>query len=168
MDEKDKKEKFDLEGFDALTEAVSALANGFPGLPAGEHIAFATLRQAGGMALFPGSGAVVESEHKSVTGRVRQVCRYPFAVLLRRGGMDEKDKAGVKERLDDLGRWLGRQSVTVNGQARRLTAYPTLSGGRALLDITIQAPAYLYERDEHQVETWAVELTARYENIFYL
>lgn len=168
MDEKDKKEKFDLEGFDALTEAVGALVNGFPGLPAGEHIAFATLRQTGGMALFPGSGAVVESEHKSVTGRVRQVCRYPFAVLLRRGGLGEEERAGVKELLDDLGRWLGRQSVTVNGQARRLAAYPALSGGRTLLDIAIQAPAYLYERDEHQVETWAVEMTARYENIFYL
>lgn len=167
MDEKDKPVKYDLEGFDALTEALTTLLNAFPGLRKDQHIAFATLRETGGLAMFPGGGAVVESERKSVTGRVRQVCRYPFAALARRGGLGESDRAAVKEWLDALGRWLDRQSVTLQGQSYRLDAYPPLSGGRTLLDFSIQAPAYLYERDEHQVETWAVEIIARYENIFY-
>ena len=156
-----------MEGQAALTEAIGALVNGFPGLEEGQRIAFATLRETAGMAMFPGGGAVVESERRSVTGRVRQVCRYPFAVLCRRTGIGESDRIRVKEWLDDLGRWLGRQSVTVNGQVHQLEAYPELSGGRRLLDVSIQAPAYLYERDEHQTETWAAELAARYENIFY-
>ncbi len=166
MDEKDRKEKYDPAGEQALTAAVSALLNGFPGLEAGQRVAFATLRETGGMAMFPGGGAVVESERRSVTGRVRQVCRYPFAVLFRRNGLGENDRARAKERLDDLGRWLGRQSVVIDGREYRLEAYPALSGGRTLLDVSIQAPAYLYERDEHQTETWAAELAARYENIF--
>lgn len=167
MDEKDTKVRYDLEGGHALTEAIAELLNSFPGLTEGERFAFATLRENGGLAMFPGSGAVVESERKSVTGKVRQVCRYPFAALVRRGGLGESERARVKEWLDAMGRWLGRQSVTVQDQSCRLEAYPALSGGRAMLDISIQAPAYLYERDEHQIETWAVELTARYENIFY-
>lgn len=158
--------KFDMEGQAALTEAIGALLNDFPGLADGETIAFATLRETGGIAMFPGGGPVVEEERRSVTGRVRQICRYPFAVLYRRSGLREGDRAGVKERLDDLGRWLGRQSVTVDGQAHRLAEYPALGGGRKLLDFTFQAPAYLYAQDDHQVETWAVEIAARYENIF--
>ena len=166
-DEKDKKEKYDLAGGQALTEVIAALLNDFPGLAEGEKIAFATLRQMGGMAMFPGGGAVVESERRSVTGRVRQVCRYPFAALYRQAGPGESGRARIKEWLDQLGRWLGRQSVALGGQTYRLETYPALSEGRRLLDFSIQAPAYLYERDEHQVETWAVEIAARYENIFY-
>ncbi len=166
MDEKKENIKYDVEGFEALTEAIRALLNRFPGLDEGEKIAFATLRQTGGMAMYPGTGAVVESERKSVTGRVRQVCRYPFVVVYRHGGLGEADRASAKERLDALGRWLGRQSVALLGQRHRLEAYPALTGGRKLLDFSIQAPAYLCERDDHQVETWAAEFAARYENIF--
>ena len=166
MDEK-KEVRFDTtEGFDVLTQAVRALVNRFPGLAEGEKIAFATLRDSGGMALFPGDGAVIEEERRSVTGRVRQVCRYPFAVLIRGGGMNEESRAAAKERLDMLGRWLQGQSVTVDGRTYAPERYPALTGGRRFLDFSIQAPAYLYERDEHQTETWAAALAARYENIY--
>ena len=166
MDEKKDAIKYDMEGFSAVTEAVRALVNRFPGLEAGESVAFATLDERGGLAMFPGDGAVVDQERRSVTGRVRQVCRYPFVVLYRAGGLTEQRRAGAKERLDALGRWLGRQTVAVDGVSHRLAAYPPLTGGRRFLDFSFQAPAYLHERDEHQVETWAVALAARYENIF--
>lgn len=166
LDEKKQQVKYDVESFDVLTEAVRELVNRFPGLRQGEKIAFATLRDNGGMALFPGDGAVVEQESRSVTGRVRQVCRYPFVVLVRGGGMTEENRASAKERLDCLGRWMGGQPVTLQEQEYRLNAYPALSGGRRFLDVSIQAPAWLYERDEHHVETWAVALAARYENIY--
>lgn len=169
MDQKNeqaKPVKYDMAGSEALTAAIKHLLNDFPGLEWGETIAFATLRETGGMAMFPGGGPVVEQERRSVTGRVRQVCRYPFAVLYRRTGISEDQRARVKERLDDLGRWLGRQSITVNGQTYRLEEYPELSGGRKLLDFSFMNPAYLYAQDDHQTETWAVELSARYENIY--
>lgn len=167
-DEKQSEVKYDAAGYDALTGAIRALVGRFPGLEPGEEVAFATLRDSGGMALFPGDGAVVRQERRSVTGRVRQVCRYPFVVVYRRAGMTEQARAQAKERLDGLGRWLGRQPVTVNGETERLTAYPALDGGRTLLDFSVQAPACLQERDEHQTETWAVEIAAEYENIFQL
>ncbi len=165
-DEKHSEIKYDLDGFEVLTGAIRALLDRFPGLADKERVAFATLRAGGGMAMFPGDGAVVDEEHRSVTGRVRQVCRYPFVVLYRAGGLTEQTRAAAKERLDALGRWLGRQPVTVDGASCRLDGYPPLTGGRRFLDFSIQAPAYLHERDEHQVETWAVALSARYENIF--
>lgn len=167
-DEKQNELKYDLEGSAVLTGAICALLDRFPGLGEAERFAFATLRSGGGMAMFPGDGAVVDEEHKSVTGRVRQVCRYPFVAVCRSGGLTEQSRAAVKERLDALGRWLGRQPVTVDGRTYRLEQYPALTGGRRLMDFSILAPACLSERDEHQVETWAVELAARYENIFYL
>lgn len=166
MDEK-KQVKYDPEGAAALTEALRALVNRAPGLAPGEKIAFATLGQTEGLAMFPGDGAVVEQERRSVTGKVRQVCRYPFTVLCRGGALTEERRAALKERLDGLGRWLDRQSVTAEGQRFRLEEYPPLGDGRRFLDVSIQSPACLCERDEHQIETWAVALTARYENIFY-
>ena len=166
MDEKKQQVKYDMGGFDELTQAIRALVNTYPGLAEGEQIAFATLRDSGGMALFPGDGAVIEQEHDSITGRVRQVCRYPFVVLYRGGGLSENSRVSAKGRLDTLGRWLGRQPVTICGQTYRLEEYPALPAGRRFLSFSIQAPGYLHERDEHQIETWAVALTARYENIF--
>ena len=166
MDERKQQVKYDMESFDVLTGAVMALVNRFPGLGEGEKIAFATLRESGGMAMYPGDGAVVDEEHRSVTGRVRQICRYPFVVLVRAGGMTEDSRRAVKEWLDRLGRWLSGQSVCLQGQEYALEQYPALTGGRRFLDFSVQAPAGLYERDEHHVETWAVSLAARYENIY--
>ena len=160
--------RYDLEGSAVLTEAIRALLDQAPVLGDGERFAFASLGAEGGMAMFPGDGAVVEEEHRSVTGRVRQVCRYPFAAVWRGGGLSEQGRAAVKERLDALGRWLGRQPVDVDGKTYRLERYPPLAGGRRFLGFSIQSPACLAERDEHQTETWAAEMAARYENIFYL
>ena len=168
MEERRDEPKYDPEGYEVLTQAILALLAQFPGLEEGERVSFATLRAEGGLAMFPGDGAVVDEEKRSVTGRVRQVCRYPFVALCRTAGMTEQCRADAKERLDRLGRWLGRQPMTAGGAVVQLRDYPALTGQRRLLDFSVQAAAYLYERDEHQTETWAVGLTARYENIFYL
>ncbi len=160
--------RYDPEGAQALTGVICRLLDEYPGLGPAERFAFATLGAGDGMAMFPGDGAVIESETRSVTGRVRQVCRYPFAAVWRGGGLTEQSRSAVKERLDALGRWLGRQPVTADGGSYRLETYPPLAGGRRLLGFSIQSPACLAQRDEHQTETWAVEMAARYENIFYL
>lgn len=166
MDEKKEEVRYDLAGGAVLTEIIRELVSQFPGLEQGQRIAFATLGENGGMAMFPGDGAVIEQETRSVTGRVRQVCRYPFAVLVRSAGMTEAGRVSAKELLDDMCRWLQGQPVTVRGQVYCLERYPSLSGGRRLMAFVSLAPAYLYERDEHRTETWAVSLAARYENIF--
>lgn len=155
MDEKKKEIKYDLESYEALTNALRELVNQYPGLEEGEHIAFATLDEAGGIAMYPGAEAIIEDERRSVTGKVRQTCRYPFYVVYRAGGLSENNKAATKEWLDALACWL-----------EQVRSYPTLTGGRRLLGISILSPGYLYSVDESKTETWAVELAARYEKEF--
>ena len=138
-----------------ITEAIRQLVNQYPGLGAGEYIAFGTMGQESGMAMYPGGGAAIDSQRKSVTGRVRQICRYPLLILSRAGGLAEDAKAAAKEQLDGLCRWL-----------ERLDTYPDLDGDRRLLGFHIERPAYLHTRGEDRVETWAVEITARYEYTF--
>ena len=156
MDEKKKEEvRYDLSGGYALTAAIREIVNGYPQLREGESVAFATLSETGGLALYPGTGGIIEKETRSVTGKVRQICRYPFVVVLRAGGLSENGRAAAKERLDDLARWL-----------ERLRAFPALSEERKLLGFAIQTPACLDDVDDSHVETWAVGLAARYENIY--
>lgn len=155
MDEKKKEVRYDLSGRYALTAAIRQIVNGYPQLRPGETVAFATLSETGGLALYPGAEGIIEKETRSVTGKVRQICRYPFHVVFRAGGLSEANKAGTKEWLDELARWL-----------EQLREFPSLEGQRKLLGFTIQTPAYLYDVDEHHMETWAVALAARYENIY--
>ena len=135
-----------------ITEAIRRLVNQYPGLEAGERIAFGRLGEEGGMAIMPGAGAAIEGERRSVTGRVWQLRRYPMTILARAGGLGEDGKAGCKERLDGLSRWL-----------ERLEAFPPLDGGMRLVGFAPEKPAYLQSQGDDRVETWAVELTARYE-----
>ena len=156
MDEKKQEVRYDLNSYEVLTEAIMKLVNRFPQLEEGETFAFATLGETDGLAVYPGTEGIIEAEKKSVTGRARQVCRYPFYVLSRAGGLSENRKIDAKEWLDSLGRWL-----------EQVKEYPALTGGRRFLSFSIQTPAYLYDASEDHVETWAVAITARYENIFY-
>ena len=148
--------RFDLREAADLTDAIMGMLNEYPDLAEGERFAFARLDETGGIAMYPGTGAVIEEEHRSVTGKVRrQVCRYPFILLSKAGGLSEERRRGAKEWLDALARWLE--------QRRDL---PALTGGRTLLGLAILSPGYLYDVDESKTETWAVELAARYENIY--
>ena len=166
MAEQKKAPRYDIDGFDVVTAAVRALINQYPGLNNGEEIAFSTLGEDAGKALFPISGAVIETERESITGWVRQVCLYPFYVIYRAGGLSENRKAAVKEWLDNLGRWLERQAVTIDGKEYRLESYPLLTGERKFLSIARQTPAYLDRINDNQSEDWAISLSARYQNEF--
>ena len=96
-----------------------------------------------------------------------QRCQYSFAVVWRTAGPGEERRAYIKEWLDDLGRWLEGQPVTANGQTHRLERYPPIGGGRRIRRITRQTAAALDSvDDESHTETWAVVLTALYENEF--
>lgn len=159
---------YDVGGFGSLTTAIREIVNRFPrgdGETQGE-ILFASLGEDGGAAIYPGSGAVIEEERTSITGKVRQVCRYDFVVGVRLAAPREKTRVSIKDWLDDLGRWLEGQAVEVNGESCKLDSYPTMTDGRRLLGFSRLSASYMDVPTEDHVETWLVALTARYENVY--
>lgn len=146
-----KQVKYDVDGYDAVTSALRELLNQYPELKDGSEISFSVLGKESGKAMFPISGAVIESETRNILGNVRQVCLYPFYVIYRASGLSENNKAKVKEWLDSLGKWL--ESVP----------YPPLTDGRKFLSISRQSPAYLESVNDNQSENWAIHISARYE-----
>lgn len=164
--DKEKQVRYDIDGFDVLTAAIRELINQYPGLNDGSEIAFATLDADSGTAMFPSSGAVIETEKKSITDHVTQVCLYPFYVVYRAAGLSENRKASVKEWLDNLGRWLERQEVTISGAQYRLEEYPELTGNRKFLSIERQTPGYYSGEEENKAENWVIYISARYQNEF--
>ena len=155
--------KYDIDGYDAVTSALMELLNQYPALSESDEIAFSTLGEDSGKSMFPISGAVVETEKTTITGKVTKVCLYPFYIIYRASGLSEKRKEKVKEWLDTLGKWLEKQTVVINGEETKLTEYPPLTGGRVFLSIERQSPSYLDTINDNKSENWAVYITARYQ-----
>lgn len=166
MAEEQKQVRYDIDGYDVVTAAIRDLVNNYPGIPPNDEITFSILGEDSGKAMFPVSGAIIETEKESITGHVSQVCLYPFYVIYRAGGLSEDRKAAVKEWLDNLGKWLERQIVTIGGEEYALTDYPTLTGERKFLSIDRQTPAYLDSTNDNKSENWAIYISARYRNEF--
>lgn len=158
--------RYDFDGYDEVTTALRELLNQYPNLADGDEISFAVLSEDGGKAMFPITGAVIETERESITGHVRQVCLYPFHVVYRVAGISENQKALVKEWLDNLGRWLEKQPISVNGESITLLEYPPLSRNREFLSISRQTPANLDSINENASENWVIYISARYQNEF--
>lgn len=159
----EKQVKYDIDGYEAVTSALRELLNQYPNLSEGDEIAFSTLGEDSGKAMFPISGAVVETEKRTVTGKVTKVCLYPFYVIYRASGLSENRKAKVKEWLDTLGKWLEQQKVLIDGTEYQLGEYPPLTDGRKFLSIERQTPSYLDTVNENQSENWAIYISARYQ-----
>lgn len=158
--------KYDIDGYEELTKAIGDLLNQYPALPGNLSIDFSTLSDNGGIAWYPVTGAVIADERRSVTGKVRQVCNYPFYIVYRAGGPSAQRKAAIKEWLDGLGKWLEKQPINVNGGLERLEDYPTLTSGRIITEIARQTPAYLDSISESKVEDWAMHIVLKYKNEF--
>lgn len=158
-----KQVKYDVDGYDAVTAALRELINQYPGLESGEEIAFSTLEETSGIGMFPISGAVVETEKRFITGRVVEICLYPFYVIYRASGLSESRKAKVKEWLDTLGKWLEQKNVLIGGEEYKLEELPPLTDGRKFLSINRQTPAYLDNTSESKTEDWAIYISARYQ-----
>lgn len=158
-----KQVKYDIDGYEAVTSALRELLNQYPGLSDSDDISFSTLGEDSGKSMFPISGSVIETEKRSVTGRVKKVCLYPFYVIYRASGLNENRKAKVKEWLDTLGKWLEQQKVLIDGVEYQLEEYPPLTDGRKFLSISRQTPAYLDTVNDNQSENWAVYISARYQ-----
>lgn len=164
MEEKAK--KYDIDGYDILTTAIRELINQYPGLNDGDEITFSSLEENSGKALFPLSGAAIEKESEFITGEVEQICVYPFMIIYRASGLSENRKASVKEWLDNLGRWLEKQVIAINGAEHKLTEYPQLTDGRKFITISRSSPAYLDSVEENNAENWAISIIAKYKNNF--
>ena len=156
----------DVQSEDVITDALITLVNQYPRLPTGETISFGELSEDGGIAMFPMTGAVIERDAVDILGNHEQICNYPFFVYYRVSGLTENRKVSVKEWLDDLGRWLEKQPITVGGTTSILTDYPALSGNRKFLTIKRTTPASLDSVGKGQEENWAIRLVARYQNNF--
>ena len=157
-----KQVKYDIDGYEAVTSALRELLNQYPALSSSDEIAFCTLGENSGKAMFPINGAAVETEKRFVTGKVTEVCLYPFYVIYRASGLSENRKAKVKEWLDNLGKWLERKKVMIDGLEYQLEEYPPLTDGRTFLSINRQTPAYLDNTSDNQTEDWAIYISARY------
>lgn len=160
----EKQVKYDLDGYDVVTTALLALLNQYPGLNKGEKITFSDLGEDSGMAIFPINGAVIETERKFITGRTEEVCLYPFYIIYRAGGLSSGNKATVKEWLDNLGRWLEKETVVMKGTEYKLSEYPPLTENRKFLSISRQTPSYLDTVNENKSENWAIYISARYQH----
>lgn len=159
--------KYDIDGYEAVTSALRELLNQYPGLSAGDEITFSTLGEDSGKAMFPTSGAVIETEKQSVTGKVTEVCLYPLYVIYRAGRLNENNKAKIKEWLDNLGKWLEQKKVLIDGTEYQLTELPPLTDGRKFLSISRQTPSYLDTVNENKSENWAIYISARYQYEYY-
>ena len=165
--EKSKIIRYDVDGYDIITRALNDLLNSFPGLMDGERIRFSTLEEDSGIDFHPISGPVIATETISVTGKVNQVCNYPFYVVYRTAADSQNSKIDIKEFLDKLGKWLEKQPVTIDGETQKLSDYPELTEEREITEISRQTPAYLDNTSEGNVQDWVISLALRYKNIFY-
>lgn len=155
---------YDLDGYEEVTTALLDLLHDFP-MRGDEEIEFATLGEKKGKAMYPVSGAIVQTQKEDITGHITQECLYPFYVYYRKQGLSESNKISAKEWLDTLGRWLERQPIVIfDGQIVQLDEYPDLTGNRKFLGIERQTPSYLDSTDDNKAETWAIYITARYRN----
>lgn len=158
--------KIDLLSYDIVTNALMDLINTFPALE--EQVDFSVLGKEEGISLFPVSGGVIRNEVIDVTDHVTQECLYPFYVIYRAGGLSESRKAKVKEYLDNLGKWLEKQPVTIKDKTYQLGAYPTLTGDRQFKSITRTSPSYLMQTTQDMVDDWAISMQAIYSNEYDL
>ena len=164
----DKEVRYDIDGQEVVSTALMDLINEYPGLTQGEYIQYATLGDSKGKAVFPTSGSAIKKEIKDVTGHVEQTCDYPFIVIYRASGLSESRKEKVKEWLDNLGRWLEKQPIIVNGTEYQLEEYPALTRGREFKQIQRVSPSYLDSINEDKAENWAINITATYKNEYDL
>lgn len=164
---KNKPKRYDVDGYEIVTNAIKDLLNSFPMLGIDETIRFSTLGEDSGISFYPVSGAVIATETTSVTGKVNQLCNYPFYIVYRTAADGQNAKISIKEWLDSLGKWLEKQPILVAGETEQLTEYPTLTGGREITEIARQTPAFLNETNSENVQDWVISLALKYRNIFY-
>lgn len=166
VEESKKTLKYDVDGYDIVTNALKDLLNKYPGLEEDEVFKFSTLKEDEGMAFYPVSGAVIAQEKRSVTGRVSQLCNYPFFLVYRTSRDSPNTKADIKEFLDSVGKWLERQTVLIDGEKYKLESYPILTEERKIEEITRITPSYMDKSYDNNVQDWVISMSLKYRNVF--
>lgn len=156
--------QYDVDGYDLLTEALMALINQYPGLADGDKFVFSATPTAAGKSVYATSGAIIQNEIEDITGHVTQMCQYPFTVLFRASGLSPKNRMTAKEWLDNLGRWLERQEITIDDITYDLEEYPDIKGNREIRYIKRQTPSYLSQVYEDKTEDWMISMNIIYRN----
>lgn len=149
-----------------VTSALMSTVNSYPGLEDGEQFVFTMVEPEEGLSIVASSGAYIMENHESITGHVWQTCLYPFMVIYRVSGLNQRRKIQVKEWMDTFARWMTRQPVNINGEQVVLMEWPKLTEGRVIRDISIQASASLGGINEDKSETWVMNLQIQYRNEF--
>lgn len=152
----------DADGKDILADAMKSLLNQYPGLHDGERIKYEELGTDSGIAFYADAGALIYSEKEDVCGTMHQVCQYPFIVVYRTASDKERQKLSVQRFLDNLGKWICREPVTVDDVETRLSAFPELSLGRVIKRIT-RDNSYGTEPQANGVQDWLLPITVKYE-----
>lgn len=157
----------DATGYEVLTVAVKSLLNQYPGLYDGEIVKFEEMEKDSGIAFSANNGALVYAETEDVCGNVFQKCQFPFFVIYRTASERERQKISVQTFLDNLGKWICREPVVVDGKETRLAAFPTLSQGRIIKRIT-RDNSYGLEPNADGAQDWILPVTVQYTNEFEL
>lgn len=155
---------YDFDSYEIVTDAIDDLLKNFPGLEDGERIEFSKLGEDSGFGWFPAGGAIIESERISITDHVTQRCLLPFFIVYRSHFTTASQRKTVKNMLDDIGRWLEQQEITIDDMQYRLEEYPKLSGDREIEKISRKTPAYLDGIQESGCEDWAISISLKYKN----
>ena len=156
----------DIDGSEIVSQVVLALLNSFPGL-GGKKIQFSYLDEDAGIGFFPSAGSVLESSSESITGRVTQICSYPFTLVYRVAPKSEAQRLRIKGFLDAIGRWLEQQPVVIDGETVRIEKYPDLpQGQRVIKSIARSSSGTLNAVYDNKVEDWTLTASVRYENQF--
>ena len=156
--------KFDLDGYEVVKDAILEIIKQCPLIEGKELVSFGVLEETHGFAMIPVSSSVIESTRKNITGKVTEICYYTFSLVYRGSGLNEKKKSEVSELLDNIGKWLERKEITVDGEKQKLQSYPALTENRKFLEIRRQTNSYLANTYEDKSEDWEIRITARYQN----
>ena len=158
----------DPEGYESITNAIMKMVNTYPGLvkEIDEHFKFCETEPEDGLSIVATSGSFIMESHECITGPVCQRCLYPFMVIYRASGLNEKRKMITKEWIDTFARWMTRQPVTLKGKQYRLEEWPSLTDGRKIKDISRTSTTYLSTIDDGKAEVWVTNLQVQYLNEF--
>lgn len=156
--------KTDGGGFEELKTAMLSLLNEYPALN-GRAITFQGLTEDSGISIEPESGALVFTEQRDIMGGIHQKCQFPFFVVYRSDASSEYLKLSISTFLDDLGAWLCREPVTINGEEHRLVEYPQLTGGRRITGMS-RFNSYSLVPNENKSQDWVIPITVHYTHDF--
>lgn len=163
MAETEKPIRADAGGFDAITNVMRELLNQYPGKA--EEIKYEELRETSGIAFFADAGALVMSEKVSITDHVRQNCQYPMNIVFRTISTRERQKLMARNFLDDIGKWLCRETVVIGGAQHCLTGYPKLTDGRKITRIS-RDNAFGAQPTDKDVQDWVLPVKVEYTHEF--